>query len=129
MARMALLYDMVQCSGCRQCVEACMQKQGFDGDPEQVTQLSSTAYTAMIEENDYPVRLMCRHCETPSCASVCPVKALRKTELGPVTYDSSVCIVSLGKTWIRTCPSSVIMRLRRPLGRSRIPTPSVASDL
>jgi formate dehydrogenase iron-sulfur subunit len=102
---MALLYDMVACSGCYQCVEACMKKQGFLGDPEQVKELSATAYTAIVEENDYPVRLMCRHCETPSCASVCPVGALKKTELGPVTYDASVCMGC--RYCIMACPFNV----------------------
>jgi formate dehydrogenase iron-sulfur subunit len=102
---MALLYDMVQCSGCRSCIEACMAKQGFEGDPEQVTELSSTAYTAMVEENGYPVRLLCRHCETPSCASACPVNALKKTELGPVTYDASVCMGC--RYCVMACPFNV----------------------
>jgi len=41
---------------------------------------------------DYYVRKMCMHCESPSCASVCPVAALRKSPEGPVTYDASVCM-------------------------------------
>jgi formate dehydrogenase iron-sulfur subunit len=32
------------------------------------------------------------NCQDPACASACLVGALRKTELGPVTYDSSKCI-------------------------------------
>lgn len=102
---MALLYDMVQCAGCHACVGACMEKQGFSGDAEHVTKLSATAYTAMVEENDYPVRLLCRHCEKPSCASVCPVKALRKTELGPVVYDPTACIGC--RYCVMACPFNV----------------------
>ena len=32
------------------------------------------------------------HCVDPSCASVCPVGALRKTAAGPVTYDARICL-------------------------------------
>ena len=91
-ATRGLLFDMVRCSGCRACVRACMEKQGFPGDPRNVKELSATAYTALRQEGDVNVRNMCRHCVTPSCASVCPVAALEKTELGPVTYDADKCI-------------------------------------
>ena len=87
-----LLFDMTACSGCRECVKGCMDIHGFPGDPEQVTELSSTAYNALAPERDYSVRKLCRHCLEPTCASVCPVAALEKNELGPVTYDSSRCI-------------------------------------
>lgn len=32
------------------------------------------------------------HCETPTCASVCPVGAFRKTAMGPVVYEKDRCI-------------------------------------
>jgi formate dehydrogenase iron-sulfur subunit len=88
-----LLIDVVRCAGCRECVKACMSGHGFEGDPKTVTKLSATAYTSLVEhENGANVRDLCRHCVTPSCASVCPVAALRKTDLGPVTYEESRCI-------------------------------------
>jgi len=89
-----LLFDMVRCAGCRQCVVACKELHDFPvpEDPETVKTLSATAYTCMWEEDDYAIRNMCRHCVDPACASVCPVGALHKTELGPVTYDFHKCI-------------------------------------
>jgi formate dehydrogenase iron-sulfur subunit len=88
-----LLFDVTRCWGCRNCVDACMTGHGFEGDPEDVTELSATAFTAMTETGDeWPVRNLCRHCVTPSCASVCPVGALHKTELGPVAYDPDKCM-------------------------------------
>ena len=87
-----LLFDMVECIGCRSCVKACMGIHDFAGDPEEATTLSATCYTTLNIEDDYPIRNMCRHCVKPSCASVCPVGALRKTEEGPVVYDASRCI-------------------------------------
>jgi formate dehydrogenase iron-sulfur subunit len=90
--KVGLLFDMVQCWGCRACVSACMEGHGFEGDPEQVTDLSATALTCMTEVDEYPLRNLCRHCLEPSCASVCPVGALHKTAEGPVAYDLSKCM-------------------------------------
>ena len=87
-----LLFDMVRCAGCRACVKACKEIHGFPGDAKSTTELSATAYTAMVDDGDSHVRKLCRHCVNPSCASVCPVAALEKSPLGPVTYDASKCI-------------------------------------
>ena len=87
-----LLFDMTRCWGCHNCVAACLSIHDFEGDAEQTTELSSTAYTAMTEVDGQPVRNLCRHCVNPSCVSVCPVGALQKTELGPVVYDVDRCM-------------------------------------
>ncbi len=87
-----LLIDATRCGACRRCVAACMELHGFEGDPSKVTELSSKALTAILETEDWNLRNLCRHCLTPSCASVCPVGALRKSERGPVTYDFERCI-------------------------------------
>ncbi len=101
-----LLFDAVRCIGCRKCAEACMKLHRFPGDPQKVVALSATAFTAVVEvKKDTFVRVMCRHCVSPSCASVCPVAALRKTELGPVTYDASRCIGC--RYCMVACPFSV----------------------
>lgn len=89
---MGLLFDAVRCIGCRNCVGACLERQGVDGDPEQVTELSATAFTAMFERDGWPMRDMCRHCLEPSCVSVCPVGALVKQPAGPVTYVADKCM-------------------------------------
>jgi formate dehydrogenase iron-sulfur subunit len=92
----ALLFDMTRCSGCRSCMEACMAKQGFEGDPKEVEDLSATAYTVVhkkeYDDETWSYRNMCRHCVEPSCVSVCPVAALQKTEEGPVVYDATKCM-------------------------------------
>jgi formate dehydrogenase iron-sulfur subunit len=87
-----LLFDAVRCTGCRGCINACLKEHDFPGDAKTTTELSAQAYTAMVTEGESNVRKMCRHCIKPSCASVCPVGALQKSELGPVTYDVSKCI-------------------------------------
>lgn len=102
---LALLVDVVECIGCRSCMEACMELHGFTGDPFEVEELSATAYTIVEERGDYWVRRLCRHCLKPSCASVCPVGALHKTELGPVVYDADACIGC--RYCMQACPFGV----------------------
>jgi formate dehydrogenase iron-sulfur subunit len=86
----AMLVDITKCIGCHSCEEACKQVHGFPTETEPV--LSATALTIVETRGDKFVRRMCMHCQEPSCASVCPVGALKKTELGPVTYDADKCI-------------------------------------
>jgi formate dehydrogenase iron-sulfur subunit len=88
----ALLIDVKRCIGCRACVGACKKLHAFPGD-DGATELSATAYTALVDKSeDVHVRKLCMHCQTPSCASVCPVGALAKTDAGPVVYDAKRCL-------------------------------------
>jgi len=87
-----LLIDITRCIGCRACAAACKESHGFPGDGTE-TQLDATTYTVVLDKgDDRYVRQLCMHCADPSCASACPVGALRKTSLGPVTYDASRCL-------------------------------------
>ncbi len=106
----AILFDITRCSGCGECVAACMQKQGFEGDYEKVTDMSATSYTFVREvrapdDEEFYCRNLCRHCVEPTCASVCPVTALTKTPEGPVVYDADKC---MGCRYCMTaCPFNV----------------------
>jgi formate dehydrogenase iron-sulfur subunit len=106
----ALLFDLTRCAGCYACVEACMKKQGFPGDPEKVERLSATAYTVVKpvkspDGEDFSYRNLCRHCVDPTCVSVCPVTALTKSPEGPVVYDPDKC---MGCRYCMTaCPFSI----------------------
>ncbi len=86
----AILIDITKCIGCRSCEHACKEVHGFPLDSE--AKLSPTALTVVEERGDRYVRRMCMNCQDPACASACLVGALKKTALGPVTYDSSKCI-------------------------------------
>ncbi len=86
----AILVDITKCIGCRSCEQACKQVHGFPMETE--PKLSPTAFTIVEERGDKFVRRMCMHCQDPACASACLVGALKKTALGPVTYDASKCI-------------------------------------
>lgn len=87
-----LLIDLTKCVGCGECVSACLAAHDLPGDADDVTGLSATALTALKEVDGVYVRQLCRHCVTPSCVSVCPVEAFRKTPEGPVVYDASRCM-------------------------------------
>ncbi len=88
----AILFDVTRCIGCQSCAKACKESHGFPGTGEE-TDLDAVTYTVVLDKgNDRYLRRMCMHCDTPSCASACPVGALQKTALGPVTYDGSKCM-------------------------------------
>jgi len=44
------------------------------------------------EGEDRYSKTQCLHCVVPACASACPVKALDKTDAGPVIYHKDRCI-------------------------------------
>ena len=105
----ALLIDSTRCIGCRACQVACKEwneltaeettffaGKGYQNPPD----LSPNTWT-LITYNEVEVnnrfdwvfgKLQCFHCNTPSCASACPVSALEKTEAGPVIYHASICL-------------------------------------
>src|SRR5205807_2607547 len=86
----AILVDITKCVGCRACEQACKEIHHFPMETE--SKLSPTALTVIEARGDKFVRRMCMHCQDPACASACLVGALKKTALGPVTYDASKCI-------------------------------------
>ncbi len=86
----AILIDITRCIGCHACEAMCKEIHGFPTDPE--PKLSATAFTIVQERDGKFVRKMCMHCADPTCVSVCPVGALKKTAAGPVVYEADRCI-------------------------------------
>lgn len=103
-----VLFDSVLCVGCRSCEAACnkVNELPIPDRPftdkavlDETRRPTSKAYTVV---NKYPNqistketlyrKIQCNHCLEPACASVCFVKALKKTKEGPVVYDPSVCV-------------------------------------
>ncbi|NIQ94280.1 MAG: 4Fe-4S dicluster domain-containing protein [Desulfuromonadales bacterium] len=106
---MAFLIDMTKCTGCRGCQVACKQwnqleaeeTEFFSGEGYQNPPAMSEYTYTRIKFRDYSkngqnefafYKEMCMHCADPACASVCPVGAFKKTELGPVVYEADRCI-------------------------------------
>jgi formate dehydrogenase iron-sulfur subunit len=102
-----LLYDATLCIGCKMCEKACADHHGLPYDDTiAAEQLQSEhKYTVVLSKNDKFMRRLCMNCLDPTCASVCPVGALRKTALGPVTYEASRCIGC--RYCMVACPFSV----------------------
>ncbi len=95
----AILYDATLCVNCKQCEQACAEKNHLPyNDKVAAEQVQSEhKYTVVLAKNigganEKYMRRLCQHCEDPACVSVCPVGALEKTKLGPVTYDASKCM-------------------------------------
>ncbi len=101
--RKAMLIDITMCVGCNSCQDACKAQNHLREGKEEI--LSSTAYTALEEHDGVFVRLMCQHCEQPTCASVCPVGAFSKMAEGPVLYDEKKCIGC--RYCMQACPFQV----------------------
>jgi formate dehydrogenase iron-sulfur subunit len=56
-----------------------------------------------VEINDNGLyQQRCMHCLDPQCVKNCPVKALTKSEYGPVLYNAAVCIGC--QTCTKVCP-------------------------
>jgi formate dehydrogenase iron-sulfur subunit len=85
-----MLIDITKCIGCRQCEGACKLQNKLPDVEE--SKLSATAYTVVEDHTDRFVRRLCMHCKNPTCESVCPVGAFRRTKIGAVLYDAEKCI-------------------------------------
>jgi formate dehydrogenase beta subunit len=99
-----LLYDATLCIGCKTCTIACRDANGLEPD---TTGIASKLYNAPVDlsaraktviklysENGTRsyVKAQCMHCVDPACASACMLGALKKRELGIVSYDADLCI-------------------------------------
>jgi len=116
----AILFDLTKCTACRGCQVACKQWNEHKaeetsnwGSYENPKELSAETWLKMrfieTERNgkfDWLfLRRACLHCEEASCAVVCPVGAIFKTEDGFVHIDQEWCI-GCG-TCTQACPFHV----------------------
>jgi Fe-S-cluster-containing dehydrogenase component len=113
--RYGLLHDTTLCVGCRSCEAACKEVNELPpverpiGDMAVFDQERRTTDTDFTVVNRYEVegeeifrKHQCMHCNEPSCASVCLVRALVKSPEGPVLYDPDVCVGC--RYCMMTCP-------------------------
>lgn len=120
----SVLVDIRKCIACRACQVAC--KRWNDREAENTT-LNATPGLEWTNPSDLSpqtytyirfvgrgkgdsfkwhfIKIQCNHCLEPGCASVCPTKALYKTEEGPVLYDKEKCIGC--KYCVSGCPFDV----------------------
>jgi anaerobic carbon-monoxide dehydrogenase iron sulfur subunit len=79
--------DAQRCIGCQSCMFACTRRQGKVGLAETCIGVKSIGGM----EKGFTV-VVCRACEDPPCAKVCPNSALTPRQGGGVRLDSSKCI-------------------------------------
>ncbi|MEW5873406.1 MAG: 4Fe-4S dicluster domain-containing protein [Chloroflexota bacterium] len=108
-----VLVDVTRCTGCGECIQACVQANHLQelSFPERYLSqksaaspdgLSAERWTSILkvgangvssdDSQAHFVRKFCRHCLEPACVSVCPVGAMYKTPEGPVVYDAKKCM-------------------------------------
>ena len=111
----SILIDTTRCVGCQRCVVACKLVNGLlktsrsdflttdalraltpdtdlPMDESGDEQLSAHALNVVQTHGQVYVRRFCMHCQDPTCVSVCPVGAFRKTAAGPVVYAEDRCM-------------------------------------
>lgn len=105
-----VLVDTTRCIGCRRCEKACAEVNNLPipdiADTEVFKKERKTSETQWTVVSRYEtekgvvfVKRQCMHCNQPACATACLVKAMKKTEEGPVTWDTNClgcryCMVS-----------------------------------
>lgn len=100
---MGILIDTTRCIGCRSCELACAEAHNLpepDIDDESVFEKKrTTSETQWTVVNRYNTskgvifrKSQCMHCNQPACASACLVKAMYKTEEGPVIWRGNKCM-------------------------------------
>jgi len=106
MAHFEINIDEKLCWGCRTCEVACKQEnRAADG-----VKLISVREDGPRQVDDraeffFQVNL-CRHCDDPPCADVCPEAAIRKRDDGIVVMDYELCTGC--QACIQECPYDAI---------------------
>ena len=92
--------DPNRCIGCQACVQACGECETHKGTP--MIHLEFVDRSASIQT----VPVVCMHCDTPTCAEVCPADAIKRTEDGVVQSARKPRCIACGNCVI-ACPFGV----------------------
>jgi Fe-S-cluster-containing dehydrogenase component len=92
--------DPGRCIGCQACVQACSECDTHRGHPMIHLEYVDRAVTTQT------VPTVCMHCESPTCAEVCPADAIKRTADGVVqTARKPRCIAC--NNCVLACPFGV----------------------
>ena len=92
--------DPNRCIGCESCVQACSECDTHKGH--------SMIHLEHVNRRESPqtVPVVCMHCDSPTCAEVCPADAIKRTEDGVVqTARKPRCIAC--NNCVLACPFGV----------------------
>ena len=92
-----LMIKPENCVGCKTCEVVCSFNHEKNFDPK-----NSAVSIQVFTEASICVPVMCMQCEEASCISICPVKAMHRSEEGTVLCDKEKCIGC--KLCVNACP-------------------------
>lgn len=99
-AEMEFFIDPSRCIGCQACVQACTECDTHKGH--------SMIQLDYVDRGNSPqtVPVICMHCDSPTCAEVCPADAIKRTADGVVqTARKPRCIAC--NNCVLACPFGV----------------------
>src|SRR5687767_11840976 len=98
--KMEFFIDPARCIGCQACVQACTECDTHKG--YSMIQLDYIDRSA----TNQTVPVVCMHCDSPTCAEVCPADAIKRTEDGVVqTARKPRCIAC--NNCVLACPFGI----------------------
>ena len=92
--------DPHRCIGCQSCVAACSECDTHKGHPMIHLEFVNRAQTIQT------VPVVCMHCDTPTCAEVCPADAIKRTGDGVVQSARKPRCIACGNC-VLSCPFGV----------------------
>lgn len=102
----SVVIDDESCWGCKTCEVACKQEMKAPDNVKLIRVLEDGPRLAG-EKLEFIFRVnMCRHCEAPPCAAVCPEEAIARREDGIVVMDYAKCTGC--RSCIDECPYGAI---------------------